>query len=95
MPLTKLAFGDNEVDGKACPANAAGIDPLSNPVLEVAEAYDSEMLKLIGVDEGTADVDTVIEGWENAIERAQVENDYPQKSVTQGKRVLNFLKENQ
>ena len=95
MPTTQnqeFAFGDTTMDDCVCPARAAGFDVLTDPVLEVAELYDSQALTYTGRDEGTFGVDDAIHCWEEALKQARNDEHIPSLTITEGEQVLSYLK---
>jgi hypothetical protein len=66
MTQEVYAFGDDSIDGEACPAVAAGFDT-TGKVLTIAEQYDSLVLSRYGIDEGVLPESVAESCWNDAI----------------------------
>jgi len=77
MAQETYAFGDDSIDGSACPAVAAGRDiPNDDAALTVAEQYDSVVRERYGIDEGTLPASVAESCWEAAIGAVLSDADY-------------------
>jgi len=77
MAQETYAFGDDSIDGSACPAVAAGRDiPNDDAALTVAEQYDSVVRERYGIDEGTLPSSVAKSCWDGAIEAVLLDAEY-------------------